>query len=83
MKYEEAVNNIEFRAKIRKSLIDISNETGYPELLEVENVTRSYNYLRYLTELYVEEHGDMDYNEIYEKWINWVKDYIKYVSKYV
>lgn len=67
---EEALKNIETRAKYRKYIVDKYRETGDFNLLSPEWVLKSNNKFWSLIESYKDKKS-IDYDEIFQKWKDW------------
>ncbi len=73
----DIMRNLELRARIRKTLIEIAAETNQQRLLEAEFVTRSNNIFHELLEKQLGRQKNVDYREIFEGWRAWLKEGIE------
>jgi hypothetical protein len=69
--------NINLRAKIKKTMIDLSAQMEKPELLEAEWVTRSNSQFHIISENVRKEIGSVDSKRVYTDWLDWFKTKIK------
>ncbi len=69
--------NIQLRAKIKKTLVELSEKLNKPELLEAEWVVRSNSKFHLITEDLRKEIGFPEPNRVYEEWLSWLKEELK------
>jgi flagellar protein FlaI len=65
--------NIQLRAKIKQTLVDYSEKTNNPELLEAPWVVLSNHQFHLLHEELRQETGAAESNDIYAAWLKWLK----------
>jgi len=70
LELEEALKNIELRARYRKYIVDKARETGNRDLLSPEWVLKSNNKFWSLTEKY-SGMDKLDHDKIYQEWKEW------------
>jgi type IV secretory pathway ATPase VirB11/archaellum biosynthesis ATPase/intein/homing endonuclease len=66
-------DNINLRAKIKQTMVDIADKIKRPELLEAEWVTLSNSKYHLIVEQLRKETGATDAQQAYEQWVNWFK----------
>jgi hypothetical protein len=69
--------NIKLRAKIKESMVKISDKLKRPEILEAGWVVRSNTEYHLITERLRSETGSADPNEVYDLWLKWFESEIK------
>jgi hypothetical protein len=69
--------NIQLRAKIKQTLVDFSEKTKNPELMEAEWVVRSNHQFHLLQEELRQEKGAAEADDVYEAWLKWLKNSLK------
>jgi len=69
--------NIKLREKIMQTLVDYSHKTKNFEILEAPAVIQSNTQFHIASSEVKEEYGSLDNALIYEKWHEWLKQYIK------
>jgi len=65
--------NIELRAKIKQTLVDLSDKTKNPDLLEAPWVVRSNHQFHLIQEELKQETGAAEADDVYEAWLKWLK----------
>ncbi len=65
--------NIKLRARIKKAMVDISENAKKPELLEAGWVTRSNSQYHIIAEGVRKEAGSLDPGRVYEEWLKWFR----------
>jgi intein/homing endonuclease len=65
--------NIQLRAKIKQTLVDLSDKTKNPELMEAPWVVRSNHQFHLLQEELKQETGAAEADDVYEAWLKWLK----------
>jgi len=65
--------NIKLRSKILQTLVDYSQQTSNPGLLEADAVIDSNSMFHILSGQVKEETGELDAQQIYERWEQWLK----------
>ena len=73
--------NIKLRAKIKETIVKISEQAGMPELLEADWVVRSNSRFHILQEVIKKEIGFPDPHRVYEEWEKWFKEEVKKVKE--
>ena len=66
-------SNIVLRGKIKKTLVDYSQQLSRPEIIEAEFTTRSNSQFHLISELVRQEAGAADPDRVYDLWSNWLK----------
>jgi archaeal flagellar protein FlaI len=66
-------NNVLLRAKIKESLVQMSNQTNNPDLLEAPFVVKSNDLFHLISDRVKAESGALDTNRIYFEWTEWLK----------
>ncbi len=69
--------NINLRARIYKSIVDIAKSTNKPELMEAENTVKSNEKFHLLSERSRIETGFIDAELVYKEWLEWFKKLAK------
>jgi len=77
--YEQAMENIKLRSKMKSYMLQKSTEMMKPTLLELENVVSSNNMLRMLNEDYIAD-GIIDYHRLFLDWKKWFDAYSKTIA---
>ncbi len=75
--WDSVWDNITLRAKIKETLVDFSNRTKSPELLEAEFVIQSNDQFHKISEKIQEEVGSLDSKRIFFDWNEWLKRHVK------
>jgi len=70
-------DNIMLRAKIKETLVDFSNKTNNPDLLEAEFVIQGNDQFHKISENVREEIGTLDSKRIFFEWNEWLKRHVK------
>jgi len=70
-------DNIQLRAKILETILDIANKTSKPELLEAEATVKSNQMFHIFAEKCREDIGSIDSKRVYNDWLEWFKNYAK------
>jgi type IV secretory pathway ATPase VirB11/archaellum biosynthesis ATPase len=70
-------SNIQLRAKVLETIVKISEQTKNEEILEAPTVILSNSMFHLISEEVRKEIGSLDSKEIYSRWLNWFKDYVK------
>lgn len=74
--YQQALENIDLRAKIKQYMVDYSREKAFPEILEIKHVAKANNRFRMLNEEYLSS-GKLEYGALYGEWRKWFDSYAK------
>jgi len=69
--------NIQLRAKIKQTLVDYSEKTKNPELIEAEWVVKSNHQFHILQEDLRQEKGAAEADDVYEAWLKWLKSSLR------
>ncbi|NPA38435.1 MAG: CpaF family protein [Candidatus Nanohaloarchaeota archaeon] len=70
--WEKVWDNILLRAKMKSYLVEMSNKINNTEILEADFVVASNEKFHVFTEEVMEEHGELDYQRVYNLWKEWV-----------
>ncbi|MBI2655348.1 type II/IV secretion system ATPase subunit [Candidatus Woesearchaeota archaeon] len=70
-------DNILLRAKTKETLVDFSNKTNNPDLLEAEFVIQANDQFHKISENVREEIGILDSKRIFFEWDEWLKRHVK------
>jgi len=66
-------DNIQLRAKILETIVDIANKTNKPDLLEAETSVKANQMFHILCEKCREDIGTIDSKRVYNEWLEWFK----------
>ena len=66
-------DNINLRARIKKTMVDMSTKLKKPELLEAGWVTKSNSMFHMFSEAAVKEVGSAESKRVYDDWLHWFK----------
>ena len=69
--------NIQLRANIKKAIVDTSEKTGQPDLLEADFVILSNDQFHRISDKIKEETGYLDPKRIFFEWSDWLKGAVK------
>jgi type IV secretory pathway ATPase VirB11/archaellum biosynthesis ATPase len=75
--WEAVWENIKLRAKIKDTLVKISEKLKMPEIIEADWVTLSNSEYHLVVERLREESGSSDPKLVYDEWERWLKDKIR------
>jgi type IV secretory pathway ATPase VirB11/archaellum biosynthesis ATPase len=75
--WETVWDNINLRAKMKKTMLDMAEKLGRPELMEAEWTTKSNTHFHLIEEKLRGEVGAAEADEVYERWLGWFKGAIK------
>jgi len=70
-------DNIQLRAKILETILDIANKTNKPDLLEAETTVKSNQMFHIFAEKCREDIGSIDSKRVYNEWFEWFKNNAK------
>jgi len=70
-------DNIQLRAKILETILDIANKTNKPDLLEAETTVKANQMFHIISERCREDIGTIDSKRVYNEWLEWFKNYSK------
>jgi len=70
-------DNIQLRADIKKAIVDISEKTGKPDLLEADFVILANDQFHRISDKIREEMGFLDSKRIFFEWNEWLKSSVK------
>jgi hypothetical protein len=65
--------NIQLRAKIKQTLVDMSEKAKNPEIIEAPWVVRSNHQFHLLQEELKQEKGAAEAGDVYDAWLKWLK----------
>lgn len=71
---EEASLNIKMRAMIKETMAEAGME--HPEFVEADMVSRANNMFWYYLNMEQNESGKVNFQEVYDKWIAWYRDFV-------
>lgn len=69
--------NIQLRAKIKRTIVNVSDDMGKPELLEADWVVRSNDEFHRISQRIEDEAGKSDADRIFGEWERWFRAEIK------
>ena len=72
--WEAVWNNINLRAKYKKTLVDYAKESGKKQLMEADFVTKANEKFHMVSQDVMEEVGSIDPEMVFERWDSWVKN---------
>ncbi len=75
--WEAVWENIKLRAKIKETLVKLSDKFKMPELMEADWVTRSNSEYHLIVERLREETGATDPKRVFGEWEKWIKEKLK------
>jgi len=75
--WQSVWENINLRARMKKSIVELSTQMKRPQLLEAEWVMRSNSQFHLITENIKKEGGSVDSKRVYNEWLAWFKASIK------
>ncbi len=70
--------NILLRAKVKETMVEFSKKLGRPEILEADWCVEANEMFHLICEQVKEEVGELDSKLIFERWLNWFKQRLKY-----
>jgi type IV secretory pathway ATPase VirB11/archaellum biosynthesis ATPase len=70
-------DNIQLRAKILETILDIANKTNKPDLLEAETTVKANQMFHIIAAKCREDIGSIDSKRVYNEWLEWFKNYSK------
>jgi type IV secretory pathway ATPase VirB11/archaellum biosynthesis ATPase len=73
-------DNIQLRASILNTIVDVANKTNNKNLLEAETSVRANQMFHILCEKSREETGSIDSKSVYEKWLEWFRNHARTVA---
>lgn len=79
--WEAVWENIQTRAKIKQTLVEMSEKINMPDLIEAEWVVRNNSMFHLFGESVRKETGFPDAKRIYEEWEAWLKASLKKLGK--
>ncbi|MEM5812242.1 MAG: type II/IV secretion system ATPase subunit [Candidatus Aenigmatarchaeota archaeon] len=74
--WEAVWENIQLRAKIKQTMVEISEKTKNPDILEAPWVVKSNQMFHLIQEQLREETGAAEPDRIYNQWTKWIKSAI-------
>lgn len=79
--WEAVWENIQMRAKIKETIVKMSDKLEMPEILEAEWTVKSNSMFHLIGESIRKEIGFSDPNRVYAEWENWIKTELKKIGK--
>lgn len=76
-RWDAVWDNIQLRAKILETIVQIANQTGRKDLMEAETTVASNQKFHELAEKTRLEVGEVDSKRVYEGWLQWFKERAK------
>ncbi len=76
-RWEIMWDNIQLRAKMKKSIFDYAEKLERPEILEANWTVKSNEMFHLISDQVKQEVGGLDSDMIYERWEKWFKDRLK------
>jgi len=76
-RWDAVWDNIQLRAKILETILDIANKTNKPDLLEAETTVKANQMFHIFAEKSREDVGSIDSKRVYNEWLEWFKNYAK------
>src|SRR3989338_6681498 len=76
-RWDAVWDNINLRAKILKTIVDIANQTGKKDLLEAETIVASNQQFNLISEKIRKEVGEVVPDRVYSEWSDWFKKIAK------
>jgi type IV secretory pathway ATPase VirB11/archaellum biosynthesis ATPase len=76
-KWDQVWSNIQVRADILKTIVDIAEKTGKDELLEAETAVKSNQRFHIFSEEARKDVGYVDTKRVYNEWLKWFKKYAR------
>ena len=74
-RWDHIWNNINLRAKILETIVKIANEKNKPDLLEAETTIKMNQIFHKLSEESREDLGFIDSKRVFNRWLEWFKEY--------
>jgi hypothetical protein len=78
-RWELVWDNIQLRAKILDTVVEIAQKVNNPDLLEAETTIKVNEMFHEIAEKSRKEIGTVDTKRVYEEWLDWFKKYAKAV----
>jgi archaeal flagellar protein FlaI len=78
-RWELVWDNIQLRAKVLDTIVEIANKTNNLNLLEAETTVKSNQMFHELAERSRKESGAVDNKRVYNEWLEWFKKQVKAV----
>jgi hypothetical protein len=78
-RWELVWDNIQLRAKILDTVVEIAQKVNNPDLLEAETTIKVNEMFHEFAEKSRKETGTVDTKRVYEEWLEWFKKYAKAV----
>ena len=70
-------DNIQLRAKILQTIVDVAKQTGNKDLMEAETTVASNQMFHAFSEKCRKEIGEVDARRVYDDWLRWFKETAK------
>jgi len=68
------LKNIELRARIKRDMVDFSEQNNFERILEIDHVVAASNKFRALNEEQIRSSA-ADYDVLYRDWKKWFEEY--------
>ncbi|UCD03212.1 MAG: type II/IV secretion system ATPase subunit [Candidatus Aenigmatarchaeota archaeon] len=75
--WQSVWENINLRANIKKTIVEMSDKLKNPNLLEAEWVMRSNSHFHIISEAARKEVGSVESKRVYDEWLRWLKAAIR------
>lgn len=75
--FDAVWSNIKLRAQVKQALVEMSDKSHRPDLLESDFVVRANDVFHIISDQVRQEFGELDSDEIYKRWEDWVKKQIR------
>jgi hypothetical protein len=75
--WEAVWNNIELRGKVKQAMVDYARKANKKEVLEADWTVAGNDAFHLISNQVKKELGNLDSNEIFNRWNAWFKDRIK------
>jgi len=76
--WDRVWENILLRAKIKETIVRFAQELNRPEILEAEWTVQANEAFHLISAKVAEEVGSVDSKLVYERWLEWFKERLKY-----
>ncbi len=76
-RWDRIWDNIQLRAKILQTIVDIAKQTGKKQLLEAETTVKMNQMFHSISDRIRTEIGFVDSERVFNDWLEWFKDYAK------
>jgi len=72
-RWDSVWDNIQLRAKIIETIVDVAKQTKHKELMEAETTVASNQMFHEICDKVKQEVGEVDSKRVYEEWLTWFK----------